>query len=681
MILRAFGGKGGVGKTTAAAAAALAAAESGRRVLVLSTDPAHSLGDALGARLGPAPSRIPTRRGTLEAAELQAPQALSRFLDEHRADLRTLAERGTYLDEGDVDRLLGLTLPGADELAGLLELSRLARQTDADEVVVDTAPTAHTLRLLAVPEALGRFARVLDRLQGRHRALAEHFAGGYAPDAADAFVADLESRARDLHDLLRDPARFALTWILLPEALPLAETRDALAALADAGILVREILVNRILTGDVGSCLLCRARQEDQAEAIREIEAAFPGIALRLIPEMEGEPRGKGGLRRVGRWLTMGASSAEPSPTRALTSPALLSHPPVRRRERRETASGAQGGGALSRGRDGRMGEGRGEGSRVGAWLDDLAPSGIRLLLFGGKGGVGKTTCAAATALALAAERPSARILLLTTDPAHSLGDVLEVPLGDDERTIPAGPPNLKVRELDAPGSFARWRERHGETAAGALAAFASDAGAVEDLLALAPPGLDEIVAVATLLDAVRGAEEGEPACDLVVVDTAPTGHGLRLLETPRAALEWDHALLSLLLKYREAVGLGDLAAELVALSKSLKRLDALLRDPERAGFAVVTRAAELPRRETRRLLAALGRLGIAVPAVIVNAAVPPGCPRCGSSAKEAAALARDCARLASGPCAIMEAPATFPPPRGTGGLAHWIRTWTRASG
>jgi arsenite/tail-anchored protein-transporting ATPase len=666
MILRAFGGKGGVGKTTAAAAAALAAAESGRRVLVLSTDPAHSLGDALGARLGPDPSRIPTRRGILEAAELQAPQALSRFLDEHRADLRTLAERGTYLDESDVDRLLGLTLPGADELAGLLELSRLARETEADEVVVDTAPTAHTLRLLAVPETLGRFARVLDRLQGRHRALAEHFAGGYAPDAAAAFVADLESRARDLHDLLRDPARFALTWILLPEALPLAETRDALAALADAGIPVREILVNRVLPLDLGPCPLCRARRAEQEKALREIEKAFPGIALRLIPEMEGEPRGRGGLRRVGR---------------ALTSPALLSHPPARHRERRETASVAQGGGALSRGRAGRMGEGRGEGFRVGAWLDALAPPGIRLLLFGGKGGVGKTTCAAATALALAAERPETRILLLSTDPAHSLGDVLEVPLGDDERAIPGGPPNLKAREIDAPRAFARWRDRHGETAAGALAAFTSDAGAVEDLLDLAPPGLDEIVAVATLLDAVLGRGEGEPACDLVVVDTAPTGHGLRLLETPRAALEWDHALLSLLLKYREAVGLGDLASELVALSKSLKRLDALLRDPARAGFAVVTRAAELPRRETRRLLAALGRLGIAVPAVIVNAAVPPGCPRCGSSAKEAAALARDCARLASGPCAIMEAPATFPPPRGTGGLAHWIRTWTRASG
>ena len=112
-----------------------------------------------------------------------------------------------------------------------------------------------------------------------------------------------------------------------------------------------------------------------------------------------------------------------------------------------------------------------------------------------------------------------------------------------------------------------------------------------------------------------------------MVVDTAPTGHALRLLEMPELALSWDHYLLSLLLKYREAVGLGDLARELVELSRSLKRLEALLRDPARARFVAVTRAAELPRRETVRLLRSLRGLGIAVPAVVVNAVPPAGCP------------------------------------------------------
>src|SRR6184192_3204540 len=94
-----FAGKGGVGKTTCAAAAALAAAESGRRVVVVSTDPAHSLGDALGRRVGPRARRIAVRGGRLEALELDADRALARWLARRRGTLRTIAERGTYLDE------------------------------------------------------------------------------------------------------------------------------------------------------------------------------------------------------------------------------------------------------------------------------------------------------------------------------------------------------------------------------------------------------------------------------------------------------------------------------------------------------------------------------------------------------------------------------------------------------
>jgi arsenite-transporting ATPase len=302
------------------------------------------------------------------------------------------------------------------------------------------------------------------------------------------------------------------------------------------------------------------------------------------------------------------------------------------------------------------------------AWLDTLAPPGLRLLFFGGKGGVGKTTCSAAVALALAKRRKGLRILLLSTDPAHSLADVLRVPLGDDERPVP-GAPGLSARELDAGGAFARWRERHGGDVGRAVGAFAEGAGA-EDLLDLTPPGLDELVAVSSLLDAVFGGdgEDGEPARDLVIVDTAPTGHALRLLEMPALALSWDHFLLSLLLKYREVVGLGDLAAGLVELSRSLKRLEGLLRDPERARFVVVTRAAELPRRETERLLGSLRRLGIAVPAVIVNALVPEE-------------ESRRLPHLSTGRCDIIEAPASFPPPRGARGLASWVQTWTAGTG
>ena len=634
MIL--FGGKGGVGKTTCAAAAALAAAEAGRRVLAVSTDPAPSLGDALRVRLSGEPTGIATKRGVLLAAELAAGPALGRWQREHREALREIAARGTYLDAEDVDRFLALSLPGADELIAWIEIARLRRETACEEVVVDAAPTAHTLRLLAMPEALRRFAGALDRLQERHRWMAERFGGAWQPDASDALIAGLESQAREIQEELRDPARSAVTWVTLPEALSLAETLDALAALDEAGIPVREVIVNRVLPRD--------------AAMVVEIRRALAGRAIRFLAEEEREPRGKAALRRVGKRL---AGSALPP---GIEIPGYPRSPLPGAQQ--EEGFGVPDGTTV--GSPGFQSRARSRATDL-PWLDDLAPAVLRLLFFGGKGGVGKTTCSAAVALALAERRPAARILLLSTDPAHSVADVLEVPLGDDERPVPGAPPGLRARELDAGRAFADWRDRYRDKIGEAAGTLTPDSGGVQDLLDLTPPGVDELLAVSSLLDAVLGPEGGDPLYDLVVVDTAPTGHALRLLEMPELALSWDHYLLSLLLKYREAMRLGGLARELVELSRSLKRLEALLRDPARARFVAVTRAAELPRRETVRLLRSLRRLGMAVPAVIVNA-LPPG--------------AGPVDRRGLGRCAIMKAPAEFPPPRGVARLQTWVRSW-----
>ncbi len=655
--LRLFGGKGGVGKTTCAAAAALAAAESGRRVLAVSTDPAPSLGDAFRIELTAEPAPIRTRRGTLLAAELAAGPALARWMAGHRETLREIAARGTYLDAEDVDRFLALSLPGADELMAWLEVARLARGTACDEVfdevIVDAAPTAHTLRLLASPEAIRRFAGVLDRLQERHRWMAESFGGGWRPDESDALAAGLEAQGREIEELLRDPERCRVFWVMLPEILSLEETRDALAALDTAGIPVREVIVNRAL----------RQTPAEDGEVVGEIRKTLGGRGLRFLGEMEKEPRGTGALRRL-------APHPEPSPLGPLSQPlppSLTGRGGKRRgdpglpKQTKPRAGAAVGSpGFQSRARQ----------AADPAWLDEIAPSTLQLLFFGGKGGVGKTTCSAAVALALAERRPEARILLISTDPAHSVADVLDVPLGDDERSVPGAPPGLRARELDAGKAFERWRERYRtrvDEAAGSFApALTPDSGGVQDLLDLTPPGIDELIAVSSLIDLVDGEA---PPYDLVVVDTAPTGHALRLLEMPELALSWDHYLLSLLLKYREAVGLGDLARELVDLSRGLKRLEALLRDPARTRFVAVTREAELPRRETVRLLGSLEKLGIAVPAVVVNA-VPSG-----------GSLRKTRRPRGFGRCAIIRAPAELPPPRGVPRLAAWARSWEPYTG
>ena len=295
---RFFGGKGGVGKTTSAAAAALAAAERAQRVLLVSTDPAHSLADAVDTKLSARPRRLAARAGTLMAVELDADRALERWLAARRRQLRIVADRGTYLDEEDVDRLLALSLPGVDELIGLIELHRLARARPYDEVVVDTAPTGHTLRLLAMPETLARIAGVLGDMLAKHRFLGESLAGAHRDDAADALVAEIDSEARALHALLRDRERASFTWVLLPEPVALAETLDAVRALDAGGIAVDELVVNR-LTSLTPGCALCRGRAASEASVVARARRALAGRRIRLVGAADVEPRGLAALRRL----------------------------------------------------------------------------------------------------------------------------------------------------------------------------------------------------------------------------------------------------------------------------------------------------------------------------------------------------------------------------------------------
>jgi arsenite-transporting ATPase len=243
---------------------------------------------------------------------------------------------------------------------------------------------------------------------------------------------------------------------------------------------------------------------------------------------------------------------------------------------------------------------------------------------------------------------------------------------------VPGGPPNLRVRELDAPAALAA-RRKDLDAAIGeivtAFGAGAAGSRGIAELMDLAPPGIDELFGLVSVFELL------ESEYDTLIVDTAPTGHALRLLELPDAAREWVQVLLRVLLKYRELVRPGQLAAELVDLSRQVRSLHELLRTPALARFVVVTRAAELPRLETERLLARLRKLQVAAPVVVVNALtlLPGRCPRCRATAageqRQLAALTHACRRSARR-CVIIHTPLAAPPPRGRAALGRWARTW-----
>ena len=135
----------------------VSAARAGHRTLVVSTDPAPSLGDALRQPLGASPRRV-KGISRLEAVEVDAPAALERWIAARRELLEEIALRGTWLDRDDVARLLRLSLPGIDEIAALLELADFSASGKYDCLIVDTAPTGHMLRMLAMPALLGGMA-------------------------------------------------------------------------------------------------------------------------------------------------------------------------------------------------------------------------------------------------------------------------------------------------------------------------------------------------------------------------------------------------------------------------------------------------------------------------------------------------------------------------------------------
>ena len=565
----------------------------------------------------------------------------------HRRALADIIEHGTWLDRHDVDELLELAVPGIDELIGLIEIVRLASARPGwDLVVVDTAPTGHALRLLASPQAVQSLVAVLDALQRDHRIVREQFARIARPEASDRLIASLEHDAVETGELLRDRTRASFRWVMLAEELAAAETVDALRALERLGVIVDEIVVNR-MTPPGRPCPVCDSRRAAEAKVLVAVRRLSGDRPVRLVDAEVKEPRGAAALLRI--WAGLKARTTNVAGLKARTTSVV-----VRTFRSADT-------------------------TRLAAPMLTMASlAGTRLLFVGGKGGVGKTTVAAAIALRLARTARTANVLLLSTDPAHSLGDVLRSPASDAAGPVAGAPRNLHVRELDAPAALAAKRT----VLEGSLRSLADALGGEEagvmvnrsltELVDLAPPGLDELMGVLSVLEA-----RGRYAT--VIVDTAPTGHALRLLEMPAVARQWVQALLRMLLKYRKVVRPGPLANDLVELSRQIRTLQAVLTDRTATRFVAVTRAAELPRLETGRLLAKLRRMRVAAPLVIVNAVTPATgeCPRCrvirtgeGLEMKRLGRLCRDYR------CAIIQAPLAVPPPRGIVPLARWGRTW-----
>lgn len=581
-------GKGGTGKSTTAGALALASADAGRETHLVSTDPAHSLGDVFRERATAAPAPSACNHSLL-LEEFDARAYAERWIARAAGPIAELIERGTYLDATDARAFVDLSLPGVDEIMAALRLAEIARERGARRVFVDTAPTGHTLRLLDSGKLLAGWIEAFRAMARKAGVVAASLVKQHVRFAAEPLLDELEAGVREFEGAVLGQAQFVVAT--RAGAVVRAETDRLVAELTGRGLRVAAI----VQTGE-------------------ELEPQEPGTGNRgrgarhrTVVPLLADPAGCAGLRA---WGSASAGIARDVPE---TGPAALRTPP---------------------------------------WLDGVEQE---ILFFAGKGGVGKSTCAAACALALAERRETT---IVSTDPAGSLQDVLQVAITSEGTRIGE---RLHAQQVDAEAEFARVRDSYRGEVAGVFEQLgiggdaALDRVVMESLWNLAPPGIDEIFAL------VKIVENAAPGRTLVI-DAAPTGHFLRLIELPEIALGWARALMRLLVKYHASAEMQSAAEEVLRLARGLKELQTRLADPARAAAVVVTLGEPVVAAETARLEAALGRAGVRVAARIHNRATGSGAGGGGA---------------AGGPVDIF-APLQKEPPTGAAALRAFLSRWTQ---
>jgi arsenite/tail-anchored protein-transporting ATPase len=426
---------------------------------------------------------------------------------------------------------------------------------DFDVVIFDTAPTGHTIRLLELPAEWSQSIEAASAGSGQTC---------LGPAAA---IQDAKNKYERALSAMRQPAQTEFVFVLHPEAISIKETRRAIGELRKLDISNFRLIINGIIPPEGAQNPLFAARSEMQARYLAEIETSLPYSKQRMSL-LAGEIKGVERLRQVGSIFFDGISTT-------LHTPAFDKNPAEK---------------AVA---------------PFGDVRSLVQPNGHRrTLFFAGKGGVGKTVASCITAVWLA--RQGYKTLLLTTDPAAHLGDVLGVPVGDDPVTVP-GAENLWAVNIDAKAAAEAYKAR--------ILNDARERGRPESAIKVMEEELDspcteEMAAFDKFIE--YASQDGWQA---VVFDTAPTGHTLRLLELP---MDWSKQI-----DVKIFASVDTTAADDVAKQRFGKVIE-MMRDPKQSVFAFVMYPEATPILEAWRAAQELGTVGILPGLVVANMVIPP---------------------------------------------------------
>ncbi|MES2123815.1 MAG: arsenical pump-driving ATPase [Gemmatimonadota bacterium] len=515
-----FTGKGGVGKTSLACASAVRLADAGARVLLVSTDPASNVGQVLGVSIG---NQVTTIQSVprLAALEIDPAAAAQEYRDRMVGPVRGVLPDAVV--KGMEEQLSGACtteIAAFDEFTALLLDGPLT--AEYDHIVFDTAPTGHTIRLLQLP---GAWTGFLEQGKGDASCLGP--------------LAGLEKQRaqyKEAVDALADPARTRMVLVARGQPAALDEVERTRAELLGIGLRHQHLVVNGVLPAEEGVtdpiAAAIIARESDAVQHLPEALRSLPRDIVTLRPY---NLVGIAALRAL-----LGGGEPDAVPDEVATTPA--------------------------------------EADSLASLVDEIETDGHGLVMVMGKGGVGKTTVAAAVAVALA-QRGHA-VHLTTSDPAGQLANTLD---GNVE--------GLKVSRIDPAVETARYREQVLATKGKSLDAEGR-ALLEEDLRS---PCTEEIAVFRAFAGAIH-----EASRSFVVLDTAPTGHTLLLLDATGA--------------YHR-----DLVRKMANGTARYRTPMMQLQDPAYTKVIVVTLAETTPVLEAAALQAELRRAGIEPWAWVVN--------------------------------------------------------------
>ena len=302
-----FGGKGGVGKTSVSAATAVYFAEHGEKVLIISTDPAHSLSDSFSQNLsGGDVIKIKGVKGDLFGLEInpeKGTEEMKEILEKEGEDINSFQQSLEMLGFEDITSdLTRNTPPGMDEAISLAKVMQIAQKNEYDRIILDTAPTGHTIRLLSFPEFLDSFIGKLMKLRVKLNntvAMFKSFLGMEAEkDRSLELMEKLKENIVKIREDLQDNEKTEFVVVTIPTLMSVYESERLLASLNDQNILVRNIVINQINPKNE-SCPFCMARYNSQKDVIAYAEEIFQTYNLTKVPFFAEEIKGVEKLRNL----------------------------------------------------------------------------------------------------------------------------------------------------------------------------------------------------------------------------------------------------------------------------------------------------------------------------------------------------------------------------------------------